>query len=410
MGWRQRRRVARKQVLVIGGGMAGLSAAARLAGRVRVTLADPSPWFEWLPNIHELLSGLKTPEALRLDREALLDALGVEWWPLAVTALDGHRGEVHFDDGGVAHFDAVLLTIGGVHSSHGVPGSREHALPFKSVDQCQRIAEQLRGHMAAGGCRLVIVGAGVEGIEALGEVLRGYRSQPGLQVALVDSAERMLADAPAQVDDWLRERLADQPVSLHLGKRVASVAADHVQLMDGAMLPADMVVWTGGVAPPPLLADSALASPGAWLAVEPDLQACRGRRVWAAGDVNDWSGAGKQAYHAMDMGRLAAGNMLAWFHGRPRRRFQPSPKPLLVTFGDLDCFLVDGDRVVASVALAQLKELIYQINMAALERRRGLAALPGLYRRLRATLSELSAGGLLEADYLRRLIQLRIKI
>lgn len=410
MGWRQRRRVAHKQVLVIGGGMAGLSAAARLAGKVRVTLADPSPWFEWLPNIHELVSGLKTPEGLRLDREALLDAMNVTWRPLAVSSLDGHAGEVHFDDGCVARFDGILLAIGGVHDSHGVPGSDAHALPFKTVEHCRRIGEQLRDRMAAGGCRLVVVGAGVEGIEALGEVLRLYRHHPGLDVVLVDSAEHMLAVAPPQVDAWLREHLTDLPVTLRMGERVASVAADHVQLANGEVLPADMVVWTGGVAPPPLLAASGLAGPGEWLPVEPDLQARRGRRVWVAGDVADWPGAGKQAYHAMDMGALAAANMLAWFHGRARRRFVAAPKPLLVTFGDLDSFLISGDRVVAGVALGQLKELIYQLNMAALERGRGLAAVPGLLRRLRAGVEELSRGGVLSRDYLRRLPVLRIKI
>lgn len=410
MGWRQRRRLARKRVLIIGAGMAGLTAAAKLARKVDVTVADPSPWFEWLPNIHELLSGIKSPGSLRLDRQALLDAMAVSWLPRAVSRVDGNRATVCFDDGSEQQYDALLLAVGGVHDTRGVPGCADHALPFKSVDDCQRIALQLEEKMAAGSCRLVIVGAGVEGVEALGEVLRRYRQQPGLRVALIDSAEQLLRGAPAKVDGWIREHLEGLPVSLHMEQRVASVGADHVQLADGSMLAADLVIWTGGVAPPALLADSGLAGPGEWLAVEPDLQACRGRRVWAAGDLVDFPGCGKQAYHAMDMGELAATNLLAWFRGDKRRRFVPSPKPLLVTLGDLDSYLIAGDRVASGVALGQLKELIYQINMLALERGRGVAALPGLVRRLRHTLAELPAAGMLDASYWLRLPVLRIKI
>lgn len=410
MGWLSRPRLTSRRVLIIGGGMAGLAAASHLSAKANVTVADPSPAFEWLPNIHELLSGIKTPESLRLDRKALFDALSVEWLPQKVIKIDGDSGRVRFEDDNEHQYDALLLAFGGIHDTKGVPGCLDHAMPFKSVDDCQRIAQKLKKMMAAGGCRVVIVGGGVEGIEALGEILRRYRQHPGLQIALLDSAKQLLRGAPETVDSWIRKQLDGLPVTLHLGQRVTTVTADHVQLADGDQLPADLVIWTGGVAPPPLLADSNLAQTGEWLVVKPDLQACKGQRVWAAGDLVDYPGCGKQAYHAMDMGELAATNILSWFLGKKTRDFVPSPKPLLVTLGDLDSYLIVGNRAIAGVALGQLKELIYQINMLGLERGRGAAALPGLVGRLHHTLAELPATGMLDAHYWLRLPVVRIKI
>ncbi|NIV46755.1 MAG: FAD-dependent oxidoreductase, partial [Gammaproteobacteria bacterium] len=46
----------RKRVVILGGGFAGLAAALELRpDRYEVTLIDRSRWFEFLPNIHELL-------------------------------------------------------------------------------------------------------------------------------------------------------------------------------------------------------------------------------------------------------------------------------------------------------------------------------------------------------------------
>ena len=406
----KRVRPRQRRVLIVGGGMAGMAAAMRLAGRVELTLADPSPWFEWLPNIHELISGEKTPGDLRIARADLLDRLGVRYLPVAVSRLDGHRGEVHFADGISDRFDALVLAVGGVNNTLGVSGSDQFAMPFKSVEQCHRIGERLRVAMAAGGCRVVLVGAGVEGVEALGEILRRYRHQPGLQVNWVDSAPRLLGAAPAQVDQWLRQHLAGLPVALQLGERIVAVEQDRVLLRSGAELSADLVIWTGGVAPPPLLHESGLARPGDWLAVNEDLQAAAAPRLWVAGDVAGVPGLEKQAYHALAMGELAADNLLAWLRGRPRRAFVPVPKPMLVTFGDLDCYLVAGEHVAAGAALGELKELIYLVNMAALERPRGLRALTGTLVRLRATLSARLGRDWWRSGLLWRLPIMRIKI
>ncbi|HSJ98735.1 MAG TPA: NAD(P)-binding protein [Myxococcota bacterium] len=70
------RRSAAPRILVLGGGFAGLAAALALAPARRVTLIDRRPHFEFLPNIHELVSGVKTPALLRLPLRAILARRG----------------------------------------------------------------------------------------------------------------------------------------------------------------------------------------------------------------------------------------------------------------------------------------------------------------------------------------------
>jgi NADH dehydrogenase len=62
----------RKRIAIVGGNFAGLTAAVNLSRRHAVTVIDPSKHFEWLPNIHEILSSVKTPQGLRLERTAIV--------------------------------------------------------------------------------------------------------------------------------------------------------------------------------------------------------------------------------------------------------------------------------------------------------------------------------------------------
>lgn len=400
--------ISNQRVLVIGAGMAGLCALETLRDQVQVTLAEPAMHFEWLPNIHELISGIRTLDSLRLPYQQLFQHRSWTWLHQRVAAINGATGEVRFDDGREQQFDAILLACGGINNTYGVPGSDDYALPFKSAAQCQRIGDTLQRLMQQGKAHVTIVGTGVEGIEALGEILRRYGHHPGLQIMLVDSAERLLQNAPASVDRWLRQHIANFHVELKLNTRVAEVCKDKVRLTNDQVIKTDMVIWTGGVAPPAWLADSGLAPRGEWLPVNPDLRACASERIWAAGDIAALPTLGKQAYHAMDMGRLAARNILASLRGRAGRDFQPSPKPLLVTFGDLDCFMITGQRAIAGVALSPLKEAIYQLNVARIESLRGTAFLGSSLKRAVASIDQQLLPDLLRREFRQRLPRVRL--
>jgi NADH dehydrogenase len=65
-----------KRIAIVGGNFAGLTAAIKLSRRQAVTVIDPSRHFEWMPNIHEILSSVKTPQGLHLDRGAIVRQAG----------------------------------------------------------------------------------------------------------------------------------------------------------------------------------------------------------------------------------------------------------------------------------------------------------------------------------------------
>jgi NADH dehydrogenase len=269
-----------------------------------------------------------------------------------------------------------------VDATRGVPGVVEHAFPFKSVEQCDRIGKRV-ARLAARRkpARVVIVGGGLEGVEALGEILRRHRGS-GLHVTLVEARERLLPEAPATLDIHVRELCAPYEVDFQMNAPVRSLEPEAVVLEAGRSLPSDLTIWTGGPAPPALLAECGLAPRGAWAPVDVTLQSKGHPEIFIAGDAADLpTPLSKQGYHALDMGVCAARNAERLLAARALKPFRPSGKPTLISFGDLTCFLVVGKRALAGPSLGAAKEAVFELVMAQLDAQPWWTRLPRVAQR-----------------------------
>jgi NADH dehydrogenase len=354
-------------VAIVGGNFAGLTAARSLSRDCVVTVVDPGAWFEFIPNIHELVSGVKDPQSLRLPRRRLVEAAGHRFIQARVEEIDAKAGGLVLESGRRIGFDACIVAVGGVNDTFGVPGAARHAMPFKSVSNCRAIGSRLEQLVRkAGAVSVAVVGGGIEGVEALGEILRRYRSCRNLSVHSLDHASRLLAGTPAAVDETLRRHCESLGVKVHLGSRVVRVTGKRVELESGEHVPADLTIWTGGVTAPPLLACSGLApAPGPWAPVSETLQSRRFANVLVAGDAAELpEPVSKQAYYAMQMGECAADNAMRLLQGELPQPFKPAAKPMLVAFGDIDTFLVTGGSALAGTVLAAAKEAVFHLTMA----------------------------------------------
>ncbi len=357
-------------VVIVGANFAGLKAAVLLPKKFRVTVVDPLPWFEFSPNIHELISGFKTPDALRFSKETAISRAEHSFIPDTAETILPEKQTIITRSGRVLPFDYCILAVGGQANMFNIKGANIHAMPFKSVDQCRVIAQRLEElKKKKKSFSIVIAGGGFEGIEALGEILRRYKNVKGIKIHIVEKQNRLMMDASADIDGELRRICAPYPVEFHTGSAIARVWKHSIDLSDKTKLPAQLTIWTGGAKPPEILFNSNLSSsPDQWVNVNAALQHISYPNIFAAGDA-----AGlhmplkKQAYHALDMGKTAAENIIRQHAGKPLKNFKPSAKPMLVSFGDLEAFLIDPRIVVAGPAIGLLKEAVFQLVMTELD-------------------------------------------
>jgi NADH dehydrogenase len=361
---------SRSRVVIIGGNFAGLVAASRLPCDYDVTVVDARPDFEWTPNIHEILSGVKDREGVVLPRPECVERYGHSFIQDVVTHIDRDSNTVSTEGGLLLPFDACLIAAGSQRMTFGVEGVEEHALGLRLVDDAVRIAERLdklatRKRRAS----VVIVGGGVSGVEALGEILRRRGQGDEFNIHIVELESRLLEQQPPGLADDAVQRLAPFPVTVHTNTAVTQVGARSVLLASGEKLTADLCIWSAGMALPDFLRDSGLnAADDDWLPVDDTLRSLYADSIFVAGDCASLPlPVRKQAYYAMDMGEVAGDNIKRLLGDRRLRRFRASPMPMLVSFGDITTWLVAGESVVASPLLAAAKEGVYQATMARLE-------------------------------------------
>ncbi|QLH26805.1 NAD(P)/FAD-dependent oxidoreductase [Streptomyces sp. Rer75] len=311
-----------RTITVVGASLAGLHAARGLRdqgydGRLVIVGEERHRPYDRPPLSKEFLTATGEPDGglgpLALtapEDEAELDAE----WLLGVRAdrLDPASGTVGLADGRTLRTDGVVIATGAAPRT-----LRATALPGVHTLRTLDDARRLRAELRAGAARVVVIGAGFIGAEVASSC-----AALGLDVTVVEAA-------PLPLVPQLGERMAQACAALHAahgvtllcGTGVATLRGTDrvtgVELADGRVLPADVVVVGVGVRPVTgWLEGSGLALDDGVLCDEGCATAVPG--VVAVGDVarlaRPGTGGTVRAEHwtsAAEQGAVAARNLLA---------------------------------------------------------------------------------------------------
>ena len=360
---------SRSRVVIVGGNFAGLVAASRLSSDLDVTVVDARADFEWTPNIHEILSGVKSREGVVLPRAECVNRYGHTFVQDVVTGIDRDSSSVTTESGLALPYDACLIAAGSVRTTFGVEGADKYAMGLRTVGDAVRIASRLdklatRKRRAS----VAVVGGGVTGVEVVGEILRRREQGDEFDIHVIELESDIL---DAQFDGLASdaaERFAPYAVTVHTNTSIKEVSARSLLLESGEKLTADLCIWSAGMALPEFLRDAGLKeADDQWLPVDDTLKSAYADNIFVAGDCASLpEPIRKQAYYAMDMGEVAGDNISRLLEDRRLKSFRARPMPMLISFGDITTWLVAGDTAVATPLLAAAKEGVYQATMARL--------------------------------------------
>jgi NADPH-dependent 2,4-dienoyl-CoA reductase/sulfur reductase-like enzyme/nitrite reductase/ring-hydroxylating ferredoxin subunit len=268
-------------VVIIGAGAAGSAAAETLRREGytgSIALVDPDPAAPYdRPNLSkDYLAGTAPEEWLPLRSREFYDAQDIERRVAAAVSIDLEQRSVLLSTGEQVRFNSLLIATGARPVHPQLPGSKSHHVHvLRSLGDCKRLIES-----ADSAGRAVVVGASFIGMEAAAAL-----RQRGLEVAVVAPEhvpfERTLGE---QLGRFLKSIHEQHGVTFHMGRTLAAIHEDRVELDDGSFVEADIVLLGVGVRPLMELAEAAGLGGPEGVAVDEFLET-RVKGVYAAGDI-----------------------------------------------------------------------------------------------------------------------------
>jgi NADH dehydrogenase FAD-containing subunit len=264
-------------VVVIGGGYAGVMAANRLTQRddVAVTLINPRPSFVERIRLHQLVGG--SHDAVVDYRDILGE--GVRLVVGTVTRIDAAERSLTLATGGTVGYDYLIYAAGSGSAEPSVPGAAEFAYPMAGLEEAERLRPVLDAVPAT--AAVTVVGAGPTGIETAAEL-----AELGRSVTLV-CGEVLGPYLHPRGRHSVAKRLAGLGVTVLEGPdtKVTAVARDVVRLSGGRELPSQVTIWTAGFGVPDLAGRSGLSTDAVGrLLTDETLTSVDDVRIVAAGD------------------------------------------------------------------------------------------------------------------------------
>ncbi len=317
-----------KQIVVLGGGFAGLIAAVGAARKlaelniphsdIAVSLVNRDAYHAIRVRNYETdLSDVRVPLA------DVLEPIGVELVLGDVAGVDADGRRVQLADGRALSYDRLVLALGSELAPAPIPGLAEHGFDIDTYEAATRLAAHL-GSLPSrpatpGRYTALVIGGGLTGVEAAAELGTRMREIAGTapsRVIVADRSARVGQGMGPGACDVIAEALGALGVESRPGVSVASVDPRGAVLASGERIDADTIIWCGGMKAHPLAA----VLPGARdafgrIPVDRFMKVEGHADIYAAGDIatapiDATHASVMSCQHARPMGRIAGHNVV----------------------------------------------------------------------------------------------------
>ena len=351
--------MSRKRIVILGAGYAGLGTAmalermAHVRRSAHVLLVDRRPYHLLKTELHAVATGLLPPSRVALPLNLLFKRGGVETLCAEVTAVNADRGFIEAG-GETIPFDVLAAAPGAVINFYNIPGMEPHAETVTELDPAlrvrRRVRELVREARTGRRSRIIVVGAGAEGVEVAAYLMDRFVQEklpqdkrPG--VTLVEGSGLILAGGryTKSIRRRARRRMEHCGVRVLCGTRVREAEPGRLAVERGEALDYDLLIWAGGLLAEPLAAESLPAPTGAArrIAVRDTLALQDQENIFVLGDaaLSTYGAAHRPvpmaAQYAVQQAETVAHNIAALLRGRSRMRaFAPQMRGEFVSIGN----------------------------------------------------------------------------
>ena len=350
-----------KNVVIVGGGFAGISAAQKLASSdVNITIIDKTNHHLFQPLLYQVATAALSPGDIAMPIRAIFRRQkNVEVVLGEVTNIDKEQQSVQLKNGHSYPFDYLLLAPGAQYNYFGNDEWEKHAPGLKSISDALDIRERILLSLEQAEqitdpkerqpyLTYVVIGGGPTGVEMAGSIaeiakrsmMRDFRNiKPDeTKIYLVEAADGILNAFEEPLSKKGQKTLEDMGVEVLLNTPVKDIRENGVQV-DGHFIETPNIVWGAGVTASPLIKQLEADTDRIGRAiVENDLSVNGHPNIFVAGDAahsKDENGDPLPglAPVALQQGKYLGNLIKNELNGKPRTDFNYIDKGTMATIG-----------------------------------------------------------------------------
>ncbi len=229
-------------ILIIGGGVAAFEAATAAASfqEHRVTVCSREAVLPYRrPALSRMVMEELSDTAFYFKNSAFFQEKNITvLLNKEAVAIDLRQHKVAFKDGSTLAYDRLILATGGDAFTPPLPGA-EYAFTLRNFEDLQKI----RGKIAEGAAKAVVIGGGVLGLE-LADSLLGRNCS----VTLIETGPTVLSrNLDQESAEKVMEHLAALPdLSIRTQTEVKRITPESVEL-ENEIISSDLTVFSAGV-------------------------------------------------------------------------------------------------------------------------------------------------------------------
>jgi len=260
-----------KQIVVLGGGFAGLWSAVGAARKLDELRDGPETAEVTVVN-RDGYHGIRVRNyeadlsEVRVPLDDVLGPVGIRRVEGEVAGIDLAKQAVTVSTAGgqrILPYDRLVFALGSQLLRSNLPGLAEHGFDVDTYKGAARLNTHLQsllsGSVTAGQWTVVVVGAGLTGIEVATEMagklralLAGVNATRSFRVILADHRPQVGSDMGDSARPVIEEALAALGIETRLGVEILAIGPSGVTLKSGESILATTVVWCAGMRANPL--------------------------------------------------------------------------------------------------------------------------------------------------------------
>jgi len=370
-----------KKILILGSGFAGIEVIKKLQKKFKdnrnidITLVSRDNFLLFTPMLPEVASGMvETRHIVTPVRdfckkadfyEANVESIDLDNRLVTMTHSIGKQSNPTSWDQHVLKYDYLVISLGSENNFFGMDDIKQNAFTMTSIGDAiilrnhiinvleqinlERDNIELRKALST----FVVVGAGFNGVETVGELNHFVRDSiqkyykniymSDVRIILVSGSDKILEQVDEELGKFALQKLKASGIEFIMNHHVKGATPTNAKLDDGTILSTYTLIWSAGVTPSKLIANLACEHDKGHRIIANDYLEVPGYEgvVYALGDCASITDPHTgdpyppTAQHAIRQGKIAARNMISEIEGKKSKKtkFDYKTKGMMAEIG-----------------------------------------------------------------------------